>query len=150
MSIHQLHLSMSFILSRCPRPEYRTRPGGVLSQIIYFHGASRPRKHRCISRHPLTPCRESNCGLLFLVTMRQFDHPHIVKLIGVITENPVWIIMELCTLGEVLLPRPGRGAGRGCRGRGCRGGAAGGGASCLVLTGLPSLPGVLCLRKGSA
>jgi len=33
--------------------------------------------------------------------MRQFDHPHIVKLIGVITENPVWIIMELCTLGEV-------------------------------------------------
>lgn len=37
------------------------------------------------------------------VTMRQFDHPHIVKLIGVITENPVWIIMELCTLGEVAL-----------------------------------------------
>uniref|UniRef100_A0A8B9KIR1 non-specific protein-tyrosine kinase n=1 Tax=Astyanax mexicanus TaxID=7994 RepID=A0A8B9KIR1_ASTMX len=35
------------------------------------------------------------------LTMRQFDHPHIVKLIGVITENPVWIIMELCTLGEV-------------------------------------------------
>ncbi|XP_054984279.1 focal adhesion kinase 1 isoform X12 [Sorex araneus] len=35
------------------------------------------------------------------VTMRQFDHPHIVKLIGVITENPVWIIMELCTLGEL-------------------------------------------------
>ncbi|KAF7644419.1 hypothetical protein LDENG_00222170, partial [Lucifuga dentata] len=34
------------------------------------------------------------------LTMRQFDHPHIVKLIGVITENPVWIIMELCTLGE--------------------------------------------------
>uniref|UniRef100_A0A3Q1HNF4 non-specific protein-tyrosine kinase n=1 Tax=Acanthochromis polyacanthus TaxID=80966 RepID=A0A3Q1HNF4_9TELE len=41
-------------------------------------------------------------GLCFLaVTMRQFDHPHIVKLIGVITENPVWIIMELCTLGEL-------------------------------------------------
>ncbi|XP_074209255.1 focal adhesion kinase 1 isoform X5 [Camelus bactrianus] len=35
------------------------------------------------------------------LTMRQFDHPHIVKLIGVITENPVWIIMELCTLGEL-------------------------------------------------
>uniref|UniRef100_A0A4W5QEB9 Protein kinase domain-containing protein n=1 Tax=Hucho hucho TaxID=62062 RepID=A0A4W5QEB9_9TELE len=33
--------------------------------------------------------------------MRQFDHPHIVKLIGVITENPVWIIMELCTMGEL-------------------------------------------------
>uniref|UniRef100_A0A2K6GHH6 Focal adhesion kinase 1 n=1 Tax=Propithecus coquereli TaxID=379532 RepID=A0A2K6GHH6_PROCO len=39
--------------------------------------------------------------LTSLVTMRQFDHPHIVKLIGVITENPVWIIMELCTLGEL-------------------------------------------------
>ncbi|KAB1257893.1 Focal adhesion kinase 1 [Camelus dromedarius] len=39
--------------------------------------------------------------LPWAVTMRQFDHPHIVKLIGVITENPVWIIMELCTLGEV-------------------------------------------------
>lgn len=37
--------------------------------------------------------------------MRQFDHPHIVKLIGVITENPVWIIMELCTLGEVRVER---------------------------------------------
>nr|XP_033786740.1 focal adhesion kinase 1 isoform X10 [Geotrypetes seraphini] len=35
------------------------------------------------------------------LTMRQFDHAHIVKLIGVITENPVWIIMELCTLGEL-------------------------------------------------
>uniref|UniRef100_A0AAY4BWN0 Protein kinase domain-containing protein n=1 Tax=Denticeps clupeoides TaxID=299321 RepID=A0AAY4BWN0_9TELE len=35
------------------------------------------------------------------LTMRQFDHPHIVKLLGVITENPVWIIMELCTLGEL-------------------------------------------------
>lgn len=40
------------------------------------------------------------------VTMRQFDHPHIVKLMGVITENPVWIIMELCTLGEVGHIRP--------------------------------------------
>uniref|UniRef100_A0A672GL24 non-specific protein-tyrosine kinase n=1 Tax=Salarias fasciatus TaxID=181472 RepID=A0A672GL24_SALFA len=35
------------------------------------------------------------------LTMRQFDHAHIVKLMGVITENPVWIIMELCTLGEL-------------------------------------------------
>uniref|UniRef100_A0A8D2ZMK4 non-specific protein-tyrosine kinase n=1 Tax=Scophthalmus maximus TaxID=52904 RepID=A0A8D2ZMK4_SCOMX len=35
------------------------------------------------------------------LTMRQFDHPHIVKLMGVITDNPVWIIMELCTFGEL-------------------------------------------------
>lgn len=41
------------------------------------------------------------CDSFVIVTMRQFDHPHIVKLMGVITENPVWIIMELCTLGEV-------------------------------------------------
>ncbi|KAI3358079.1 hypothetical protein L3Q82_003090 [Scortum barcoo] len=35
------------------------------------------------------------------LTMRQFDHPHIVKLIGVITENPVWIIMIMsCALSE--------------------------------------------------
>lgn len=46
--------------------------------------------------------------------MRQFDHPHIVKLIGVITENPVWIIMELCTLGEVPCARPGLWAGFPC------------------------------------
>lgn len=49
-------------------------------------------------------CAECVCVVAFAslaVTMRQFDHPHIVKLIGVITENPVWIIMELCTLGEV-------------------------------------------------
>ncbi|KAG7235259.1 hypothetical protein INR49_002864 [Caranx melampygus] len=35
------------------------------------------------------------------VYISPFDHPHIVKLMGVITENPVWIIMELCTLGEL-------------------------------------------------
>uniref|UniRef100_UPI00358E6B7E focal adhesion kinase 1-like isoform X2 n=1 Tax=Myxine glutinosa TaxID=7769 RepID=UPI00358E6B7E len=34
-------------------------------------------------------------------TMRQFDHPHIVKLIGVISEPPIWIVMELCTFGEL-------------------------------------------------
>lgn len=55
------------------------------------------------SGHSAFLSNEKACFLAFfiLVTMRQFDHPHIVKLIGVITENPVWIIMELCTLGEV-------------------------------------------------
>lgn len=48
-----------------------------------------------------TPTDPLSCFSLAVVTMRQFDHPHIVKLMGVITENPVWIIMELCTLGEV-------------------------------------------------
>ncbi|XP_073678004.1 protein tyrosine kinase 2aa isoform X6 [Garra rufa] len=49
-------------------------------------------------------CTSDNVREKFLqeaLTMRQFDHPHIVKLIGIITENPVWIIMELCTLGEL-------------------------------------------------
>jgi len=34
--------------------------------------------------------------------MQQFDHPHIVKLIGVCSESrPVWIVMELAKHGEV-------------------------------------------------
>uniref|UniRef100_H2YTK3 non-specific protein-tyrosine kinase n=1 Tax=Ciona savignyi TaxID=51511 RepID=H2YTK3_CIOSA len=34
-------------------------------------------------------------------TMRQFEHPHIVRLIGVCTEEPVWIVMEFCKYGEM-------------------------------------------------
>ncbi|XP_077971067.1 focal adhesion kinase 1-like isoform X2 [Styela clava] len=34
-------------------------------------------------------------------TMRQFDHPHIVSLIGVCTDHPVWIVMEFCKYGEM-------------------------------------------------
>ncbi|XP_072026060.1 focal adhesion kinase 1-like isoform X2 [Amphiura filiformis] len=33
--------------------------------------------------------------------MKQFDHPHIVKLIGVCTEPPIWIVMELANFGEM-------------------------------------------------
>lgn len=33
--------------------------------------------------------------------MKQFDHPHIVKLIGVCTEPPIWIVMELAPFGEM-------------------------------------------------
>ena len=33
--------------------------------------------------------------------MRQFDHPHIIKLIGICSESPVLIVMELARLGEV-------------------------------------------------
>lgn len=33
--------------------------------------------------------------------MKTLDHPHIVKLIGIIEENPVWIVMELYQYGEV-------------------------------------------------
>lgn len=33
--------------------------------------------------------------------MQKFDHNHIIKLIGVCTEPPVWIVMELAKLGEL-------------------------------------------------
>ncbi|XP_055331680.1 focal adhesion kinase 1-like isoform X2 [Paramacrobiotus metropolitanus] len=33
--------------------------------------------------------------------MKQFDHPHIIKLIGVCPEAPIWIIMELAKYGEL-------------------------------------------------
>ncbi|XP_078674910.1 focal adhesion kinase 1-like isoform X11 [Branchiostoma floridae x Branchiostoma belcheri] len=34
-------------------------------------------------------------------TMKQFDHPHIIRLIGVCTDRPIWIIMELANFGEL-------------------------------------------------
>lgn len=33
--------------------------------------------------------------------MQQFDHPYIIKLLGVCSSSPVWIIMELAMLGEL-------------------------------------------------
>ncbi|XP_005914473.1 protein tyrosine kinase 2 beta, b [Haplochromis burtoni] len=35
------------------------------------------------------------------VIMKNLDHPHIVRLIGIIEENPVWIVMELYQYGEL-------------------------------------------------
>ncbi|XP_075806320.1 protein-tyrosine kinase 2-beta isoform X4 [Microtus pennsylvanicus] len=35
------------------------------------------------------------------VIMKKLDHPHIVKLIGIIEEEPTWIIMELYAYGEL-------------------------------------------------
>ncbi len=40
---------------------------------------------------------------LFVDVMQKFDHPHIIKLLGVCTEQPVLLIMELARLGEVIL-----------------------------------------------
>ncbi|NP_001011049.1 protein-tyrosine kinase 2-beta [Xenopus tropicalis] len=33
--------------------------------------------------------------------MRNLDHPHIVKLIGIIEDDPIWIVMELYPYGEL-------------------------------------------------
>ncbi|XP_076239601.1 protein tyrosine kinase 2 Fak isoform X2 [Calliopsis andreniformis] len=33
--------------------------------------------------------------------MQQFEHPHIIKLIGVCSEAPIWLVMELARLGEM-------------------------------------------------
>ena len=33
--------------------------------------------------------------------MQQFDHAHIVKLIGICSETPIWIVMELAEYGEM-------------------------------------------------
>lgn len=33
--------------------------------------------------------------------MRNLDHPHIVKLIGIIEDDPIWIVMELYPFGEL-------------------------------------------------
>uniref|UniRef100_A0A8C6S2X9 Protein-tyrosine kinase 2-beta n=1 Tax=Nannospalax galili TaxID=1026970 RepID=A0A8C6S2X9_NANGA len=35
------------------------------------------------------------------VIMKNLDHPHIVKLIGIIEEEPTWIVMELYPFGEL-------------------------------------------------
>ncbi|XP_061668183.1 protein tyrosine kinase 2 beta, b isoform X2 [Syngnathoides biaculeatus] len=35
------------------------------------------------------------------VIMKNLEHPHIVKLIGIIEDNPVWIVMELYEYGEL-------------------------------------------------
>ncbi|NXS86730.1 FAK2 kinase, partial [Erpornis zantholeuca] len=35
------------------------------------------------------------------VLMKKLDHPHIVKLIGIAEEEPIWIIMELYPYGEL-------------------------------------------------
>lgn len=42
------------------------------------------------------------------VIMKNLDHPHIVKLIGIIEEEPTWIIMELYPYGEVSWRRQAR------------------------------------------
>lgn len=53
-----------------------------------------------------SPTGLASCPSPFLsppipVIMRNLDHPHIVKLIGIIEEEPTWIIMELYSYGEV-------------------------------------------------
>ena len=49
-------------------------------------------------------CHYFNDNILFLSIpdiMKQFEHPHVIKLIGVVTSVPIYIIMELAPFGEV-------------------------------------------------
>lgn len=40
--------------------------------------------------------------MIFVVIMQQFDHQHIIKLIGICSQRPpCMIIMELAKIGEV-------------------------------------------------
>lgn len=36
-----------------------------------------------------------------LDVMQKFEHPHIIRLIGICSEPPIWIVMELARLGEL-------------------------------------------------
>lgn len=33
--------------------------------------------------------------------MQKFEHPHIIRLIGICSDAPIWIVMELARLGEL-------------------------------------------------
>lgn len=33
--------------------------------------------------------------------MQKFEHPHIIRLIGICSAPPIWIVMELAKLGEL-------------------------------------------------
>lgn len=33
--------------------------------------------------------------------MQKFEHPHIIRLIGICSGSPIWIVMELARLGEL-------------------------------------------------
>jgi focal adhesion kinase 1 len=33
--------------------------------------------------------------------MQQFDHRHIIKLVGICSHAPIWIVMELARHGEL-------------------------------------------------
>ena len=60
--------------------------------------------HLSISRINMVKTNDLKFVIYFLVVMQQFDHPHIIRLIGICSENrPVWIVMELARHGEVCI-----------------------------------------------
>ena len=41
------------------------------------------------------------CFMFLSVIMKQFDHQHIIKLVGICSDRPVMIVMELAIHGEL-------------------------------------------------
>lgn len=44
---------------------------------------------------------QTRLNIIFTDIMKQFSHPHIIGLVGVCSTPPIWIVMELATLGEM-------------------------------------------------
>lgn len=78
-------------------PESHDKLPGFLFVNYSSHNRRCARLRRDVTRGVAT----RNPFVALADTMRLFDHPHIVKLIGVCTDHPVWLVMEYCKYGEV-------------------------------------------------
>ncbi|XP_028836608.1 protein-tyrosine kinase 2-beta-like [Denticeps clupeoides] len=82
--------------------------GGILGEGFFgivHEGCYRPQTQEWISVAVKT-CKECATDIKekFMTEatiMKKLDHPHIVSLIGIIEDDPVWIVMELYQYGEL-------------------------------------------------
>ena len=105
--------------------------GGGLRRCLQV-GPAKPDSH-------LGPQKGSGPSLSppLAVIMRNLEHPHIVKLIGIIEEEPTWIIMELYPYGEVSWRGPRRTLAMTA---GLQGSRASGGGGCAQSQGALNFP----------